>query len=54
MVWGSFLANSTGTLQIIEERMNGKMYRDILNLKTFTAMYQDDEEGTMVDASVRQ
>ncbi|KAK1796524.1 hypothetical protein P4O66_009561 [Electrophorus voltai] len=40
MVWGCFSAYGTGTLQITEGRMNGQMYRDILdqNLLLFNRM----------------
>lgn len=31
MVWGCFSAFGTGKLHIIEGRMNGKMYGDILD-----------------------
>src|SRR4029434_4199117 len=31
MVWGCFSAYGTGKLHTIEGRMNGKMYRDILD-----------------------
>lgn len=41
--------NCTGMLHILEGRMNGKMYRDIL-----PAICQDDEDETKVDASAGQ
>jgi len=39
-VWGCFSANGTGKLYIIKGRMNGQIYRDILdrNLLPFTRM----------------
>lgn len=50
MVWGCFSASGTGRLHVIEGRMNGEMYRDILekNLLPSTRMLK------MVDISARQ
>ena len=53
MVWGCFSAYGTGRLHIIEGRMNGKMYRDILdkNLLPSTRMMKMKRRWTFQQES---
>ena len=53
MVWGCFSAYGTGKLHTIEGRMNGKMYRDILdkNLLPSTRMMKMKRRWTFQQES---